>query len=95
MKYPHDIALQLKKLTSDRLARALERDGWCFDETQGAIRIYRHPDGRHVAIHYHSGKTYGRKRLRDQLLKSIGWSVDDLKRLKLIKRVSSPQDSPH
>ena len=75
---------QLKNKTCDDLIRALERDGWSRDNTRGAIRVYRHPDGRRVAIHYHPGKTYGRKLLA-ALLVDIGWSEGDLKLLRLIR----------
>ena len=75
---------QLKGLTADNLIAALVRDGWSEDMATGSIRVYRHPDGRRVAIHYHPGKTYGRKLLTG-LLSDIGWSEGDLRRLKLTK----------
>lgn len=52
--------------------------------SSGAIQIYRHPDGRRVSIHVHPKKTYGPGLLKD-LLQDTGWSIDDMKRLKLIK----------
>lgn len=84
MRYPPHIWKQIKGITADELIRALERDGWSWDEGQGAVRVYRHPDGRRVAVHYHPRKTYGRKLLK-HLLADIGWTVEDLKRLKLVK----------
>ncbi|HEY3118719.1 MAG TPA: type II toxin-antitoxin system HicA family toxin [Chloroflexota bacterium] len=65
------------------MTRALERDGWAQDVTRGAVRVYRHSDGERVTIHYHPGKTYGRK-LLEGLLEDIGWSEADLRRLRLI-----------
>jgi len=84
MKYPHSVWQQLKGITADELTRALEKDGWVRDIGIGAEWVYRHDDGRMVSIHYHPRKTYGRKLLKG-LLDDIGWSVDDLRRLKLVK----------
>lgn len=84
MKYPHNVWQQLKSITADELIRALEKDGWVQDIGIGAELVYRHDDGRRVSIHYHPRKTYGRRTLKG-LLDDMGWSVDDLKRLKLVK----------
>ncbi len=47
--------------------------------------IFRHPTQiKRVSIHYHPKKTYGPKLLK-KLLRQIGWTEDDLRRLKLIK----------
>lgn len=88
MAYSANIWSQLKNITADELIRALERDGWVKDfggRTSGT-RAYikeRSPRKR-VVIHFHPGKTYGDKFLKG-LLDSIGWSEDDLRRLKLVK----------
>lgn len=84
MSFPGHVWDQLKGKSADELVKALSRDGWTLDTTRGAIRVYRHPDGRRVAIHYHPKKTYGPALLKE-LLKDVGWSEDDLRRLKLIK----------
>ena len=84
MKYPHNVWQQLKGITADELMRALEKDGWVQDIGIGSELIYRHDDGRRVSIHYHPGKTFGPWLLKG-LLNDIGWSVDDLKLLKLVK----------
>ena len=84
MKFPKNIWDQLKNKSSDDIISALAKDGWKPDETRGAEQIYRHPDGRRVSIHYHPGKTY-RPGLLKSLLADIGWSIDDMHRLKLIK----------
>ena len=84
MKYPHNVWQQLKNITADELIRALKKDGWVRDIRVGAELIYRHDDGRRVSIHFHPRKTYGQRTLKG-LLGDIGWSVDDLKRLKLVK----------
>ena len=85
MKWPPNVWKQLKSLTADDLDSALRRDGWLLDDTQGSERVYRNPDGRRVSIHYHPRKTYGPKLLR-ALLADTGWTVADLRRLKLIKK---------
>lgn len=63
--------------------RALSKDGWTLEGTRGSVHSYR-KERRVVAIHFHSGKTYGSKMLKN-LLESIGWNDSDFKRLKLIK----------
>ncbi|MBM3148494.1 MAG: addiction module toxin, HicA family [Chloroflexi bacterium] len=84
MKLPKNIWDQLKNKSADALISALVKDDWEHDETRGAQRVYLHPDGRRVSIHYHPGKTYG-PRLLKALLADIGWSIPDMRRLKLIK----------
>jgi predicted RNA binding protein YcfA (HicA-like mRNA interferase family) len=75
---------QIKNVTTNKLIRALEKDGWVQDETRGAVLVYRHPDGRRVTVHYHPSKTYGANLLK-ALLDDIGWTEDDMRRLKLIR----------
>jgi predicted RNA binding protein YcfA (HicA-like mRNA interferase family) len=87
MKYSKRAWDQLKSITCDRLVSALEQDGWIFDTGKGSQRIYRKiiDDIVHrVSIHYHAQKTYGANLLKS-LLEDIGWSEDDMRRLKLIK----------
>lgn len=86
MDYPKNVWNQLKAKTGEDFIKALERDGWVFEGAKGAIHAYRHPDGRRVTIHRHPTKGgYGPSLLK-ALLADIGWSVEDLKRLKLIKK---------
>jgi predicted RNA binding protein YcfA (HicA-like mRNA interferase family) len=75
---------QLKAKTCEDLIAALQKDGWMFEGTRGAVQGYRHEDGRRVTIHYQPGKSYGAKLLK-ALLEDIGWSAADMRRLKLIK----------
>lgn len=84
MKLATSAWAQLGNLSADRLCAALEKDGWTLDVSRGAIRVYRHRGGQRVFVHYHPGKTYGAKLLK-ALIEDIGWSVEDLRRLKLIK----------
>ena len=63
---------------------ALEKDQWVRDKyVQGAVLVFMKGQSR-VTVHFHPGKTYGAKFLKG-LLADIGWSVDDMRRLKLIK----------
>ncbi len=78
-----DIWSQLKNVTADKLIHALENDGWRLRGGSGSRRIYLKGQ-RLVSIHYHPKKGYGRDLLSD-LLRDIGWSEKDLRRLKLIK----------
>lgn len=84
MNYPKQVWDQLKNVTANELISALERDGWSHDESGGSQRIYRKAASRRVSIHYHAHKTYDPTVLK-HILADIGWSVRDLKRLKLIK----------
>ena len=84
MKYPSHVWKQLKNLTADDVKGALERDGWVRDVKCGAQLVYLHRSGRRVSIHYHPGKTY-RPKLLKALLEDIGWTINDLRRLKLIR----------
>ncbi|HVT46515.1 MAG TPA: type II toxin-antitoxin system HicA family toxin [Vicinamibacterales bacterium] len=82
-----DVWRQLKNLTAGELCRALEREGWTRDTRGGSMHIYRRAVGadvRRVSIHVHAQKTYGAGLLKG-LLEDIGWTVDDLRRMKLIK----------
>jgi predicted RNA binding protein YcfA (HicA-like mRNA interferase family) len=86
MGLPQNVWNQVKNLTADEIIAALDRDGWEPDpSSRGAILgfIKENPRKR-VTIHYHPRKTYGPKLLR-ALLDDIGWEVEDLRRLKLIK----------
>lgn len=79
---------QLKKLTAQRLIRALKQDGFLEAKSRGATRgfIKSTLDGRRkVVIHFHPRKSYGWK-LLSQLLDDIGWTENDLERLGLIKK---------
>jgi predicted RNA binding protein YcfA (HicA-like mRNA interferase family) len=84
MSLPSHVWEQLKGISVDELVRALERDGWMCDVTMGSIRIYRNASGGRVSIHYHPGKTFGSKLLH-ALLDDVGWTVEDMRRLKLVK----------
>jgi predicted RNA binding protein YcfA (HicA-like mRNA interferase family) len=83
--FPENIWKQLKNKTTDELITALLKDGFSLVDKVRTERIYRHPDGRKVSIHYHKGsETYGAKLLK-ALLGDTKWSEEDMRRLKLIK----------
>jgi predicted RNA binding protein YcfA (HicA-like mRNA interferase family) len=75
---------QLKNKTADEIISALKRDGAVLDVTRGSARVFRYPDGRMAAVHYHPHKTYGPEMLKG-LINDIGWTEADLRRLKLVK----------
>ena len=82
--YPKNTWDQLKGLSLTRLKKALRDDGWSV-EVNGPREIWRHEGCEHpVILHYHPRKEFGPKLLK-YLLDSIGWTEDDLKRLKLVK----------
>lgn len=75
----------LRSVPVRKLIRALERDGFAYRRAKGSQRIYRHADGRRVAIHYHhGGDTLPIGTLR-QMLEATRWNQDDLRRLGLLK----------
>jgi predicted RNA binding protein YcfA (HicA-like mRNA interferase family) len=84
MKLPRHVWQQIKNLSPLDLMKALEKDQWSVDMASGSKRVYRHSNGRQVAIHYHPGTTYGPKLLKT-LIEDIGWTENDMRRLKLIK----------
>ena len=67
------------------IIQALQRDGFSLErETRTGGRIYYHPDGRIVVIHYHRGSdTLTRKTLQSVLAATL-WTKEDLQRVGLI-----------
>ena len=81
---PAHLLQQLRNTSVQTLIHALERDGFTYRRTRGAVRVYRHHDGRRVVIHYHHGSdTLPIGTLRS-VLEGAGWIEDDLRRLGLI-----------
>jgi len=79
---PH-IWSQLKNITSSELIAALRSDEWDERATGGSAIIFKKGNCK-VSIHSHPHKSYGPSQLKD-LFRDIGWTEEDLKRLKLIK----------
>ena len=85
MSFSSSVWKQIKNISKAKMIAALSNDGFCLDTNVKTERVYRHPDGRRVIIHYHKGSdTFGPKLLQG-LLKDTGWTKKDLRRLKLIK----------
>ena len=60
------------------LIGSLERDGFIYRRTKSSGRVYRHPDGRRVVIHYHhGGDTITLGTLRN-VLTGARWTEADL-----------------
>ncbi len=95
--YSREVWVQLRKLTKRKFINALEKDGWVREQKgkrgdgkKGAGTLaYRHNDRpqqhNRIVVHYHNDKDImGEGLLKGQLL-IVGWTEQDLKRLKLIK----------
>ena len=83
---------QLKSKTSNDLLKAIKKDGnWKFINSEGSRHIFINennpPNKQVVSIHYHKTKKggYGVGMLKD-ILETIGWTEDQMKALKLIKK---------
>lgn len=69
----------LRNVSVRRIVSALERDGFRFTETRGSQRVYRHPDGRRMVIHYHKGSDTLPPYVLRNLLDGTRWTEEDLK----------------
>lgn len=89
MAYPKNVWSQIKNLTKEELVSAMLRDGWEKDPASKDATIAYIKRGtssnQRVVIHYHPGAGCGPGLLKG-LIEDIGWTVDDLKRLKLISK---------
>lgn len=75
---------KLKNTPIRDLIRALKQDGFQYTRRKGSQRVYRHPDGRRIVIHYHHPKdTLPHGTLRS-FIQGTKWDEADLKRLNLI-----------
>lgn len=68
------------------MVRVLEREGFLLDRQQGSHRIFRHPDGRRVEVVFHKWSDTFSPKARKAMIEAAGWSLADLKRLKLIPK---------
>lgn len=75
----------LRNVPVRKLIRALERDGFVYRRAKGSQRVYRHPDGRRVVIHYHHGGDTLPVGTLKQIIEATRWTEEDLRRLGLIK----------
>jgi len=85
MSQEHPPIALLRNVSVRRIIRALDRDGFQFTERQGSQRIYRHPDGRRVVIHYHRPNDTLPPYVIRNFFIGTGWTEDDLRRLGLVK----------
>lgn len=89
MAFEHAVWQQLKSKTADDLISALQKDNWTEEERRKNTRAFvkytvNGAGKKRVVIHYHPKKTY-RQGLLKALLGTIGWTEEDMRRLKLIK----------
>lgn len=78
---------KLRSLTLRQLVRALIKDGFQLVRRKGATRLFRHPDGRRVIIHFHKpGQTLKIGTLQEIIENEAQWTEEDLRRLKLFRR---------
>jgi len=69
---------KLPPLTSQKVIKILERNGFILDRTKGSHRIYYHSESkRRVIIPYH--KKYLQKGTLMEILKQAGISKEELK----------------
>ena len=81
---------QLKALTAKDLISALEKDpNWEFKEVRNNKYAFYNPNMpptmQEIVIHYHPKKGGYGPSLMKSLIGMIGWTEEDLKKLKLIK----------
>ncbi|MBI2368952.1 MAG: type II toxin-antitoxin system HicA family toxin [Deltaproteobacteria bacterium] len=74
----------LRNVPVRRLVRALERDGFVYRRAKGSQRLYRHPDGRRVVVHYHHGGDTLPIGTLKQTIEATRWAEEDLRRLGLL-----------
>jgi predicted RNA binding protein YcfA (HicA-like mRNA interferase family) len=85
MALPKHVWSQIKNLTKDDVIKALLRDGWNKDPaSRNATIAFIKPGSARIVIHYHPHQSCGPGLLK-ALLQDIGWTEEDLRRLKLIK----------
>ncbi len=75
----------LRNVPVRRLIRALEQDGFVYRRAKGSQRIYRHPDGRLVVVHFHHGGDTLPVGTFKQILDATRWTEEDFRHLGLLK----------
>jgi predicted RNA binding protein YcfA (HicA-like mRNA interferase family) len=85
--FPHAVRKQLAgKLTAGKFQKALERDGWVRVRRSGASLLYIKDEHEPITVHFHPKKVYSDWGLLGSLIDVTGWTVEDLRRLKLISK---------
>lgn len=76
----------LRSLTARELISALIRDGFTLRSQSGSHQRYRHADRRRVTVSFHHpGDTFPPKTLRRMIEDQAHWTVEDLRRLRLLR----------
>ena len=76
---------RLRSLRARKLIRALKQDGFYEERNKGALRLFKHPDGRRTTIHLHNmGQTFAIGTLKAIIGEQAQWTEADLKRLGLL-----------
>lgn len=85
MREPGRLVHLLRNTPVRELMRALERDAFFVQrKTRTGGFVYKHQDGRQTHIHFHhGGDTLDRKTLAN-IVRTAGWTEEDLRRLGLI-----------
>jgi len=73
---------KLPQIRSNGLIRVLKKQGYILHTKKGSHFTFKHPKTKvRVTIPYHKGVTL-KSGLLHGVLKQLGWSIEDLKRLK-------------
>lgn len=80
---------KLRSVTVRSFIRALEKDGFVLRKRsgKGSHRVYIHPDsGVRVRVPYHHSGEPLRPGTLHRLIEAVGWTDEDLIRLRLMRR---------
>ncbi len=76
---------RLRSLRARKLIRALKKDGFYEERSKGALRLFKHIDGRRTTIHLHNmGQTFAIGTLKAIIEEQARWTETDLERLGLL-----------
>ena len=82
-KLSKNVYQQLDGISIEKIERALIRDGY---RKENMTFYHDNPSKQDVVLHFHPGKTYSANFIRDYFMPLTNWDIEDLKRLKLIKK---------
>lgn len=76
---------RLRSLRARKLIRALKKDGFYEERSKGALRLFKHSDGRRTTIHLHNmGQTFAVGTLKAIIEDQAKWTEVDLERFGLL-----------
>jgi predicted RNA binding protein YcfA (HicA-like mRNA interferase family) len=79
--------MSLRNITAGKFVKALEKDGFILRRQEGSHKVYTHPiTGCQVTLSYHHSGYTLRSGILNSLIKQIGWTENDLIRLKLMRK---------